>query len=56
MDDIARVAGVDVPLIDGLIAMASAMNGVDYRAKGRTLEKLGIRAKGPRELLAAVGY
>ena len=56
ISSIARVAGVDVPLIDGLIAMASAMNGVDYRAKGRTLEKLGIRAKGPRELLAAVGY
>ncbi len=55
ISSIARVAGVDVPLIDGLIAMASAMNGVDYRAKGRTLEKLGVRAKGPRELLAAVG-
>lgn len=54
ISSIARTAGVDVPLIDGLIAMASAMNGVDYRAEGRTLRSLGIHAKNRRDLLAAV--
>jgi len=40
--DVARVAGVRTPVIDGLVALASALNGTDYRASGRTLARLGL--------------
>lgn len=40
--DIGDVAGVDTPVIDGLIALASVMNADDYRQRGRTLAGLGL--------------
>ncbi len=40
--DIGDVAGVDTPVIDGLIALASVMNADDYRKRGRTLATLGL--------------
>lgn len=39
---LGRRFGVATPLMDSFIAIASAMHGRDYRAEGRTLEKLGI--------------
>ena len=33
---------VETPVIDGLINLASAMNGIDYRREGLTLEKMGL--------------
>jgi opine dehydrogenase len=40
--DVGRLGGVPTPVIDGLIALASALNGTDYRASGRTLASLGL--------------
>jgi opine dehydrogenase len=52
--EIGDVAGVDTPLIDGLIALASAMNGTDYRASGRTLASLGLGGLDRQALLRLV--
>jgi opine dehydrogenase len=38
--------GVDTPVIDGLIAVTSAMLGRDFRAEGRTLPALGLGGLG----------
>ena len=34
--------GVATPVVDGLIAVASAMLARDFRAEGRTLDTLGL--------------
>ncbi|MGA2804110.1 MAG: NAD/NADP octopine/nopaline dehydrogenase family protein [Acidimicrobiales bacterium] len=43
---IAHEIGVLTPVIDGLIAIASAMHGRDFRAEGRSLAKLGLAGLG----------
>jgi len=35
-------AGVDAPVASGLLALGSAVTGIDYRSTGRTLENLGL--------------
>jgi opine dehydrogenase len=52
--DLGAVAGVDTPVIDGLIALASALNATDYRASGRTLASLGLGGLGRDALLRLV--
>jgi opine dehydrogenase len=52
--DIGDVAGVDTPVIDGLIALASVMNADDYRARGRTLAGLGLGGLDRNGLLTVV--
>jgi len=42
MAAIGTSLGIATPVIDGLISVASAMNGVDYRRDGLTLEKMGL--------------
>jgi opine dehydrogenase len=42
---------VATPLIDGLIALASAATGIDWRAEGRTLAGWGLGEAGREELL-----
>jgi len=51
---IADAVGVDTPVIDGLIALASALNAEDYRRSGRTLATLGLGGLTRDELLRAV--
>lgn len=43
---IGEEVGVETPVIDGLIAITSAMLGRDFRAEGRTLAKLGLAGAG----------
>ncbi|MBT9587975.1 NAD/NADP octopine/nopaline dehydrogenase family protein [bacterium] len=38
---LARLAGLESPMLDSIVAMASVLHGIDYRRQGRTLEKLG---------------
>ncbi|HEY1372385.1 MAG TPA: NAD/NADP octopine/nopaline dehydrogenase family protein [Candidatus Binatia bacterium] len=52
MAEIAARLGVATPVIDSLIAIASAMNGIDYRRDGLTLEKMGLAAAAPESLPA----
>jgi opine dehydrogenase len=40
--EIGRWAGVDTPVIDSLISLASETNRIDYRRAGLTLEKMGL--------------
>lgn len=42
MASLGRLLGVATPAIDALIELANAMHGVDYRERGRTLERLGM--------------
>jgi opine dehydrogenase len=48
---IARELDTPTPVIDGLIAVASAMHGKDFRAEGRTLAKVGLQGSGPAGLI-----
>lgn len=51
---IGDAVGVDTPVIDGLIALASALNAEDYRKNGRTLGTLGLGGLTRDALLRAV--
>ena len=42
--------GVDIPIIDATICLASAINGADYYGEGRSLGELGIAGLGRNEL------
>lgn len=39
---IGEAVGVATPVVDGLVAVSSAMLGRDFRAEGRTLDTLGL--------------
>ncbi len=39
---LARLAGVETPVIDALILLASIISGVDWLSRGLTLEKMGL--------------
>jgi opine dehydrogenase len=45
--------GVETPVIDALIALASAVTKTDWRAKGRTLAVWGLEGAGPEGLRKA---
>ena len=51
---LARELDVSVPVIDGLIAIASAAARLDYRGDGRSLADWGLEGAGPGGLLRAV--
>jgi opine dehydrogenase len=42
--------GVDIPMIDATICLASTINGVDYYQSGRSLGELGIAGLKREEL------
>jgi opine dehydrogenase len=44
MAELGRWAGVETPVIDSLVTIASSINGADYREAGWTLADLGIPA------------
>ena len=48
---IGAALGVDTPLLDGVVAFASAMIGEDYRKTGWNLEKLGLSGLNPAEII-----
>ncbi len=50
MAELARWVGVETPVINGLIAIASRMNRIDYRVEGLTLEKMGLSQARPENL------
>ena len=54
MSSLGRAAGVATPVIDGLIALTSAMLGRDFRAEGRNLERLGLAGKSVTEIRSIV--
>jgi opine dehydrogenase len=54
MSGLGQAAGVATPVIDGLIALTSAMLRRDFRAEGRNLERLGLAGKGVAQIRALV--
>ncbi len=40
--NLGDLAGVETPLIDAFVHIASSMHGVDYFKEGRTLKNLGL--------------
>lgn len=54
MSALGHAAGVSTPVIDGLIAVTSAMLGRDFRREGRNLEQLGLAGKSVAEIRAIV--
>ncbi len=52
---LGRLADVATPAIDALITLAGLALGVDYRADGLTLERLGLAGLSSADLLRLVG-
>ena len=50
MSEIGRFVGVETPVIDSLIVLASEINRIDYRRDGLTLEKMALDATKPENL------
>jgi len=50
MSELARLAGVETPVIDALITLVSELNRTDYRREGLTREKMGLAGIGPEKL------
>ena len=53
MAEIGRLLGIKTPVMDGLIQLASTALGVDFRAAGLTLDKMGL-ADVPAERLVTI--
>ena len=49
--ELARLAGIAVPVTESCVRLASMLHGADYAADGTTLEKLGVAGKSPAQIL-----
>ena len=47
---LAKLCGVETPVIDACITLAGAYNDEDYQVSGRTLEKMGLSGMSPAQL------
>lgn len=54
MGDLCCEVGVDCPTLDAMVQLYSVATGIDFRAEGQTLEKLGLAGLTAEEMLAAV--
>jgi opine dehydrogenase len=45
---------VATPTTSSLIDLAGTINGVNYRAIGLTLDKMGLRGMGPKQIIEYV--
>jgi opine dehydrogenase len=54
ISEIASILEIPTPNIDAIIALASTINGEDYRATGRHLSTLGLGRMTPEQLLATL--
>lgn len=50
--DVGRLAGLDMPISSGLLALASALHSKSYASQGRTLEALGLGCMSMQEVTA----
>lgn len=54
LSDLARLARVSTPVLDGLISMSSSLLGFDLRNRARSLHQLGLNHLSPADLLELV--
>jgi opine dehydrogenase len=54
MAEIGRVVGVETPVIDALITLASVISRTDYRKQGLTLEAMGLAGVSAEELRTVI--
>ena len=54
MTHLARIAGVDTPVIDAVITLAGAATGKDYRSEGRSPADMGIDDMAIDEIMEAL--
>lgn len=54
MTRLARVAGVNTPIMDAVISLAGAATGRDFSREGRSLEDMGIDGMTAGQILGAV--
>jgi opine dehydrogenase len=52
MASLGELAGLDLPLINGFLAIGGAITGSDFKATGRTLSSLGLDGLSRDELAA----
>jgi opine dehydrogenase len=52
ISELGRLVGVETPVIDALITLASELNRIDYRCEGVTLKKMGLAGVKPENLKA----
>jgi opine dehydrogenase len=52
MASLGELAGLDLPLINGFLAIGGAITGSDFKATGRTLSRLGLDGLSRDELAA----
>ena len=50
--ELARLAGIEVPIVELCVQLSSRLHGVDYAAAGATLEKLGLGGKTVEEIVS----
>lgn len=54
MTELARLAGVVAPVMDALVSLASVARGVDFRATGLTLGRMGLAGRSIPDLMTHV--
>lgn len=52
--EVGRLAGVPTPVLDSVVTIAGVVSGHDFRAEGRTLERLGLEGMSVPEVLDLV--
>jgi len=50
MVEIGKLLGIETPVMDALITLASVALGIDFRVEGLTLEKMGLAGVAPADL------
>ena len=51
---IGHMLGVETPVMDAFILIASIICGRDFKAEGRTVDKLGLSGKSLDEIYAMI--
>ncbi len=49
--ELGKAAGLEMPLFESILNISSALLGIDFRAKGRTLQSLGLSGCDAQEIL-----
>ena len=50
MAEIGKLLGIETPVMDALITLASVALGIDFRVEGLTLKKMGLAGVAPADL------